>query len=221
MKAWLKNNASWLLVYCGLLLVCLVAVFTNRKEVIHLAINKINSDLMDGVFPIVTLFGEFPLILLLGLIPLFVRYRIVLTVLVSSLLAVLFTQVGKRLIWPNSPRPSVFFKDLDAFHVVEGVHLHSSHSFPSGHTSGAFALFIVLALYSKSHACKLVYLWMAVMVAYSRIYLSQHFLVDVAAGSFFGVIAALLAYAWFNTAALKTRSGLDNHLTLPFRSSNG
>lgn len=34
--------------------------------------------------------------------------------------------------------------------MVDGVHLHSAHSFPSGHATGAFAVFMVLALIVKN-----------------------------------------------------------------------
>jgi len=39
----------------------------------------------------------------------------------------------------------------------------------------------------------------AILVAYSRIYLSQHFLTDVLAGSLIGVSIAMIVYYVFNT----------------------
>ena len=39
---------------------------------------------------------------------------------------------------------------------------------------------------------------MAIIVAYSRMYLSQHFLIDVTVGSFIGSIAAVLAFWWIS-----------------------
>jgi len=191
----------------------LFVVLSFDKYDIHLTINRLNNLFLDGFFKVVTEFGAFPLIAAILVASLFFRFRIALTIAASSLIAVVLTQVGKRLIWPESPRPKVLFGDLDAFHVVDGVHLHSSHSFPSGHTSGAFALFIVLILYAKSPWLKLFFLVAAMLVAYSRMYLSQHFLVDVTAGSFIGVVSALLAYWWLNAQALRGNRGLDRKLT--------
>jgi membrane-associated phospholipid phosphatase len=42
----------------------------------------------------------------------------------------------------------------------------------------------------------LLLLLLAVLVGYSRIYLSQHFLADVVAGSFIGVAGGVLCVYW-------------------------
>ncbi len=212
MQGWWKNNRLWLGTYTVLLVCCLIVLFLCDKPDIHLVINRLNNEFLDGFFVIVTEFGAFPLIGAIILSTLFFRYRIALTATISSLIAVVLTQIGKRVIWPDSPRPKILFDGMDAFHVVNGVDLHSSHSFPSGHTSGAFALFIVLALYSKPSYLKLFFLSAAILVAYSRMYLSQHFLVDVTAGSVIGVVSAILAYFWFNSHPLDKAHSLDKYI---------
>lgn len=214
MKEWWKSNRIWLGVYLVVFLVCLILILTTGKKEIHVAINGLNHPFFDGFFRFYTEFGAFPLIAAITVITLFFRFRIALTILASSLFAVMFTQLGKRVIWPDSPRPKVLFEGLDSFHFVDGVHLHSAHSFPSGHTSGAFALFIVLAMYAKKPWLKLVFLLAALLVAYSRMYLSQHFLVDVTAGSFIGVVSALLAYRWMNAPAYKGKEGFEKRFRL-------
>lgn len=214
MKNWWKKNCLWLSVYLMALLLCVVILLTASKYDIHKTINGINTSFLDQFFCVITEFGAFSLIATITVITLFFRFRLSLTILASSLFAVVFTQLGKRVIWPDSPRPKVLFEGLDSFHVVEGVHLHNFHSFPSGHTSGAFALFAVLALYAKTPWQKLLFLVAAFSVAYSRMYLSQHFLVDVTAGSFIGVVSALLAFWWMNASAYKEKKGLDMRLTL-------
>ena len=76
---------------------------------------------------------------------------------------------------------------------VEGVHLHHYHSFPSGHTTAAFALFMTLCLLTDKKPLHFIYFILAALGGYSRIYLSQHFAIDVFAGSIIGVTGALLA----------------------------
>ncbi len=50
------------------------------------------------------------------------------------------------------------------------------------------------------------YLLPAILVAYSRIYLSQHFLSDVLAGSLLGVLVAFIVFYFFNIQArIKTK----------------
>jgi membrane-associated phospholipid phosphatase len=61
----------------------------------------------------------------------------------------------------------------------------------------AFAAATVLALYCKnSSMLQVLFLILAVAVGFSRIYLSQHFLPDVLAGSLIGVAGGWLCVYW-------------------------
>ncbi|OPZ95175.1 MAG: PAP2 superfamily protein [Bacteroidetes bacterium ADurb.Bin416] len=192
--------------------ICLTVLLTVDKGNIHLAINRLNSPFADVIFRWITEFGAFPLIAATIVVTLFFRYRIAMTATVATTLASLLTQVGKRLVWPDSPRPKVFFADTDLLHLVDGVHLHSAHSFPSGHTAGAFALFITLALFAAKPAYKLLFLLAACLVGYSRMYLSQHFLIDVTVGSAIGAGSALLIYAWFTSGKIGAFKPFDGRI---------
>lgn len=68
------------------------------------------------------------------------------------------------------------------------------NSFPSGHATSAFAVFTCLALLTKNSYLKIIFFIIAVIAAFSRTYLSQHWLVDVTIGSLIGTIAATLFY---------------------------
>ncbi len=206
-----QHNTLWL-IYGLLLAICLTVLLTVDKGNIHLAINRLNSPFADVIFRWITEFGAFPLIAATIVVTLFFRYRIAMTATVATTLASLLTQVGKRLVWPDSPRPKVFFADTDLLHLVDGVHLHSAHSFPSGHTAGAFALFITLALFAAKPAYKLLFLLAACLVGYSRMYLSQHFLIDVTVGSAIGAGSALLIYAWFTSGKIGAFKPFDGRI---------
>ncbi|MFW5657174.1 MAG: phosphatase PAP2 family protein, partial [Bacteroidota bacterium] len=82
--------------------------------------------------------------------------------------------------------------------LVPEVVVYSARSFPSGHTTSAFALFICLVFYTKSLPLKIIFFFLAVLVGFSRVYLSQHFFCDVVAGSFLGVLTSFLVTWWFN-----------------------
>lgn len=97
----------------------------------------------------------------------------------------------------EAPRPYVFFENngqqIDA---VEGVKLLSNFkSFPSGHTATSFALATSLVLLMPWWQKRW---WLAFVAAvgigYSRVYLGQHFLQDVLAGSVLGVLSAAAVY---------------------------
>lgn len=61
-----------------------------------------------------------------------------------------------------------------------------SYSFPSGHTASAFAAAGILAKYFKKYSALIFTL--AVLIAFSRLYLYVHYPTDVLAGLFLGLI---------------------------------
>lgn len=110
----------------------------------------------------------------------------------SFTLVTILVQVCKYFIVPDEPRPTKYI--TDAFvHTVEGVTVHSISSFPSGHTATAFTFFLVIALMTYKRWWLPAGFSMACLVGYSRIYLAQHFPVDVAAGIIVAIIAVSLS----------------------------
>ena len=92
--------------------------------------------------------------------------------------------------------------------LVDGVNMHSWFSFPSGHTTSFFALAFVLCILLTSQkstiinhklqiALQIILVFFATLGAYSRIYLSQHFALDVFAGICVGIGITMLMYVIF------------------------
>lgn len=212
-----KKHRFLLITYFQFLVLGILFLSFHSNLEISLFINKLNAPILDFFFKYWTLFGTFALIGPIILLQCFVKYRYAVITAVSSLLGFFMVQIAKRFIWPDAPRPKVIFEDMPDIHYVAGVHLHSSHSFPSGHTTGAFALFIALALLSKRPVWQMLFLITALLVAYSRVYLSQHFPIDVVAGSVIGTVSALLSYHWFIN---KPSKGLDKSLKTLFNRSH-
>ncbi len=70
-----------------------------------------------------------------------------------------------------------------------------AYSFPSGHTSGAFALATMLSLrYPKSYVIVPAFVW-AGMVGYGRVYNGVHYPSDVLGGAVLGAGSSVLTYA--------------------------
>jgi len=94
-------------------------------------------------------------------------------------------------------RPTLLFSDH--LYGFTGTGAHSNHwSFPSGHSATVAALACALSLLYP----RLMPAWIAaaLLVAFSRIALDQHYLSDVIAGLYFGVV-----FAWAIAAAFRAR----------------
>ena len=105
---------------------------------------------------------------------------------VSVLVGGLLTHVMKDSV--DRPRPEDASPALDAAVATPG-----SPSFPSGHTSTAFAAAVVVA--SLHPRLRWPVLALAALVGLSRIYLGVHFALDVVAGAALGLSVGLVA-AW-------------------------
>ncbi|MGC8802879.1 MAG: phosphatase PAP2 family protein, partial [Bacteroidales bacterium] len=99
------------------------------------------------------------------------------------------------------PRPVKYFEKMADLHLVEGVKLLTSHSFPSGHAASAFALCLSLAIILKKCGWQVLMFLLALVIAYSRVYLSQHFMVDIWVGSAIGILVG--AFYWYYESKLQ------------------
>lgn len=130
------------------------------------------TNLGDGLLWIVWLAGIF-----------ITKRKQLLPLIVSAfILTTILTQFFKYVILPDEARPSKAVSDISQVHFVEGVELHSINSFPSGHTATAFTFVLLIALTVKRKDIMFLAVIVAVLVGYSRIYLGQHFPLDVGAG---------------------------------------
>ena len=119
------------------------------------------------------------------------------------LISTLFSQTGKQLLFPDALRPAAGQIEMSQIHTVTGVELHTSNSFPSGHTTAAFTLYLLACVFFPGRTTLLLGFCLALGVGYSRIYLAQHFPTDVAAGMLIGVVTILCSLALENVLSAK------------------
>lgn len=203
----MKRYGAFYIPFLFFLLIFSVFIFSNSQADLHLWITSFHSPSADVFFHFYTFVGDWVPFALAGFLA-FYRYRIALFILVSQFSTGLVSIIIKQS-W-NEPRPLVYFQQkFPAIHLhqVAGEHLHSFHSFPSGHTVTAFAFFLAVAFYTKKPSLHFVYFVLAVLVGYSRIYLSQHFAIDVLVGSIIGVSVTILCKFYFDKSPLKWADG--------------
>ncbi len=208
--------------YLVLLLIVLGVLYIYPKLELHLLLNTYHSDVQDTFFKYFTLLAEGPLYVL-ALIPLFwKKYRITLYYALCEASGAVVIQILKHTV--KAPRPISAFEHVQdvTLPLVEGVKLHHSNSFPSGHASTFFIFTTCCALllayyYAQSaqqnsrktwlvNLSMVSLLLLAALGGYSRIYLSQHFLSDVCVGSIIGFVMPCLIFYLGRNKILKLKT---------------
>ncbi|MOA16780.1 Undecaprenyl-diphosphatase BcrC [compost metagenome] len=149
----------------------------------------------DLIFRSITELGSATFSVLVALFLIYRNKRSGLFASLAMIVATVITHLVK--FWVNAPRPSIFFANTNPIKSIDGVQLLTEHSFPSGHTTAAFALACVLTFITVDKRWSIFYFFMALMVGFSRIYLGQHFPVDVYAGSLIAVGSCSLVWGAF------------------------
>ena len=163
------------------------------------SINQLHAPWADVFFKYMTQVGDGFFAVFVIVVLLFIQRQWAGIAGLSFLISGIITQFLKRVVFDDEVRPSKFFEGQWAgFHRVEGVDLLTYNSFPSGHTTSAFAVFCLLALLVHDKRWGVIFLILACLVGYSRLYLFQHFLIDVYVGSLIGTFTTLLLYYYFH-----------------------
>lgn len=177
-----------------LLIVMLIASFCFHKQDSFQFLNHFHNPRLDAFFIAFTWFGDgvgsIAAVIILASLN---QRKQAVTVLIAYITSGLVSQIIKHLL--NHPRPKLFFEESGIhFHFIQSITIYKEGSFPSGHSASAFALATVIALFYSDKRIGMAALLLAALEAYSRIYLGQHFLEDVAAGSFTGILFGMLSY---------------------------
>ncbi len=224
MKRFLQENS----VFLGHSLVMLCALgglmLAMPKAELHLALNSFHTPCGDAFFRVYTTIGNWGPYVLFSLL-LFYKLGSATFIVASNLCAGLVTQIIKRIV--QAPRPATFFdiaNNPDILPIVDGVTLHRFNSFPSGHTTTCVAIFFALAIILNNKEIRLsapvrdLYQYLcfilAILGAYSRIYLSQHFAADIFAGTCVALVVTGALYPLFVRWEQHSAKTFDWHIPL-------
>lgn len=183
-------------VYMLFFVVSILLISIYNKYNLHLLLNEYNSPFFDVFFKYATHLGDGVLFGILFLIFFFVERKVAYAFAIGGLITLLITHFLKRIVFNDIPRPAGFF-GVENLHIVDGVKMAFWNSFPSGHTTAAFTIFTILCLCTNK--CKSQYVWitLALIAGVSRVYLSQHYWLDIFIGSFIGIFIGFISMAIF------------------------
>lgn len=193
----LRNHRSYLTGFGVFALVALALILLLEKKDSFKQLNGIHNFALDVFFVNYTFLGDgvfaFALVLFCWWKG---KRQLAWQLLVAFLISGIAAQVIKNLI--DAPRPRLYFEASQYRYFIDGITMANNHSFPSGHTATAFALATVLAFHFNKKNWSLWLLAGAILVAYSRLYLAQHFLIDVWVGAWLGLLGGLLAFVFLS-----------------------
>jgi len=190
----IKEQRFFIFPYLLFVVTGITFFFIEDKVHTHLILTEKYSDIADIIFYWLTKVAEgwfgVPLLLVL----LCYQYRAFLFTGLTYLISAIITQLLKNFVFEEHLRPLHFLRNHPLFRRIPDVEILLHNSFPSGHSTSAFALFFCLALLNKNNYIKVAMFVCALTVAYSRIYLNQHFLQDIVAGSIIGVGTGIICH---------------------------
>ncbi len=194
-SSFMTRPYRWSIAAATVILLCLLSyIFTDIKAALWF--HTINKGWYSDLFNIITDFGESQWYLIAGML-LFIVFRktnelradsglfLSLSVAASGVSADIIKYIAGR------ARPILYFSEqvygFNSFHYE-----YQWISFPSGHAATAFSAAIVLTiLYPKG---RFFFLFAGTLIAFSRIFLTHHYISDVIAGSFLGITSSILLY---------------------------
>ena len=200
MQKLFRNNAFFLIPYILFAIAGGIILLTSSKREIHLAINAHYNSVGDVLFYVFTQVGDGIVAAAVGLFLLWRSLWKGLAVVGAMVAASAVAQVLKHTFWSHEPRPKLYFETIgEPIRLVPDFNNYIYDSFPSGHTTQAFALCCSIAFLipKRLNWLKAVLFGMAFLIGYSRMYLSQHFFRDVYFGALIGTTVSLLVFALF------------------------
>ena len=189
-----------------------MAVLLYGHLELHAAINRWTSASLDPLFKYGTHLADGLVPTAFGLVFLFVRWRWFLMVAVSVLGSSIIAQVLKHTLFADVDRLSTFLAGMPGLRLVPELEMLHHNSFPSGHSTCAFSMCCVAAVLIGRPVPAALFAVLAGLLAFSRVYLSQHFTEDVLCGAMIGTGTGWFAYWWLYRSAFSQRPWLDRSL---------
>jgi len=204
MLKWKGFNKSFLIEHRWVLSLWLFFIMFSMAYVmltpygeLNILVSKHYKSSIGYFFRYYTHFGEEWLLVPIGLALIFIikkrdfTIKLIAAFVINSLITI---PVKYCLFSYDRPRVA-----LEKFNLIftEGVDVHQFNSFPSGHSSAAFSMALMVALWYKDRLISFIVILMAIGVGMSRIYLQQHFIEDVMGGAIIGLLAASLSSGFY------------------------
>lgn len=193
----LRNTSLFYLPYLCLFTLAVVYFLYKSHGEFVLWLNSLHNPIWNFFFKYWTHTGDVIFFTIVTVILIIFKRRFGLILGLSGISVALVSLFFKHVLFPEAQRPIIYFRGYEVLDFVDGVTILSQHSFPSGHSMAVFTLAAFAALMLQNNSYSLLLLVGSTLTAISRVYLVQHFLIDIMAGSLIGITIGTLYYMIF------------------------
>ena len=190
----LKSNKEFYISFIVIWFLGLYFQICFTQFELSLWVNGWHTPFWDLFMLSLTYAGDGILLVVCAFVIILVKPRYWLLVIVSLTIPSLITQLLKHFVFENEYRPVIMMKNIHNLYFVPGVEMNQFNSFPSGHATAAFSLYTLLALLTPTKKIGFLWVIIAALVSISRVYLLQHFWVDIMIGTLIGGILTTLIF---------------------------
>ncbi len=191
-----KGFRLFLILYALFFIVGALIILLTRRGDVVLLINKYSRVEWDSTIEFITDIGLGGYMAMAASLLVFYKLRYAATGLLNLLVIGIFTNTLKELFKGIFTRPLHYFLYDDFTRFIYTADINYFSTFPSGHSMTIFGMLAFFAFLVNRRAISAILFTLAVLIGFSRIYLLQHFFLDVYAGAFLG-ICSLLITLWF------------------------
>ena len=171
-------------------------LFVDRINLM-ISVNDCRTEFWDTFFVKSSSLGNTVTVIFAVLLVLRFKLKWLAVFLLAFLFQVFIVVLFKKGILHDELRPYLFFKYsnmLGRISLIEGVKMRHVNTFPSGHTATIFFLVSFFAILARNNVASWVLLLVGLLVGFSRIYLFQHWYIDVYFGMLFGTVSSIASY---------------------------
>ncbi|WP_436517614.1 phosphatase PAP2 family protein [Ekhidna sp. To15] len=193
----LRNTRLFFIPYLSLFTLAVVYFLYKSHGEFVLWLNGLHNPVWNFFFKYWTHTGDAIFFTIITVVLIFFKRRFGLILGLSGISVALVSLFFKHILFPEAQRPIIYFRGYEVLDFVDGVTILSQYSFPSGHAMAVFAMASFVALMLQNNNYSSILFIGATLTAISRIYLVQHFLIDILAGSLIGITIGTMYYMAF------------------------